>query len=121
MTATTDRAEFLKSAERFAVAESAAIQARWGEDAADTTQSTPLHLAADATTEAGRQLAYLAQVRARDTVELEGLHSDLEGATISIPYAGRLGMGATVDMLVTRVRLDRAGGRTIVTGEVVLP
>lgn len=121
MSAPISRAEFLKAQDRYATAISASAESRWGEDAVDTTQTSPLHLESDAAAEAGRQLAHLAQVRVRDVVEVAGVHTDLEGATVRLPYAGRLGMGATADMLVVKARIDRNAGVTILTGEVILP
>jgi nucleotide-binding universal stress UspA family protein len=120
MTATTERAEFLKAADRFAVAEDATITTRWGEDAADTKQPSILALKADADAEAARQLTDLARVRARDRVTVEGLHEDLEGRTVRIAYAGRIGISGDADLLVIRARLDRGRGLTELEGEVRL-
>ncbi|MFQ3664663.1 MAG: hypothetical protein SNJ79_01315 [Sphingomonadaceae bacterium] len=119
-TATTDRAEFLKQAERFAVALSSSVAATWGEDALESRQSSCLHLAADAQAEANRQRDQLAAVRARDLAVVEGLHLDLEGATVRLAYNGRLGVAGEADMLVIRVRVDRNRGLTELEGEVLL-
>lgn len=120
MTATTARAEFLKTEERLALAESSIVAARWGEDAADTSQSSPLAEPSDAQEEANRQLTQLSAVRARDLVLLEGLHPDLEGRTVRIWYGGQFGMAQEVDMLVIRAKLLRNIGQTEIEGEVVL-
>jgi nucleotide-binding universal stress UspA family protein len=120
MTATTARAEFLKTEERFAVAENSTIAARWGEDAADTRQSSPLATQAAAEAEAARQLAQLAAVRARDLVVVEGLHPGLEGQTVRIWYGGQFGMTTEADLLVIRARVRRNTGQTELEGEVLL-
>lgn len=121
MTATTARAEFLKTEERFATAVSAPVEARWGEAAADTSQSSPLVEEAAATIEAGRQLAQLGpNPVAFDAATLFGLHEGLEGRTVRLPYDGRFGMGATADMLVTHARVDRNQGLTMLRGFVKL-
>lgn len=120
MTASTARAEFLKVAERLAVAENATIAARWGEDALDSSQSSVLADEADAATEAARQLAQLAQVRAVDLVVVEGLWPDLEGKTVRITYNGQFGIATTADLLVTKAKLNRNVGTTEIEGEVIL-
>lgn len=120
MTATTARSEFLKTEERFAIAQSAALSARWGEDALDSSQSSPLAELADAQAEAARQLAQLSTVRARDVVMVEGLHPELEGRTVRIWYGGQFGMGQEADLLVIRAKLYRNTGQTELEGEVVL-
>lgn len=120
MTATISRAEFLKSEERFAIAESATLTTRWGEDALDTSQSSPLSELAQAQAEADRQLAQLGTVRARDVVVVEGLHSELEGRTVRVWYGGQFGMANEVDLLVIRAKLLRNTGQTELEGEVQL-
>jgi hypothetical protein len=120
MSASTPRAEFLKAAERFALAESATMAARWGEDATDTSQSSALALEADAAAEASRQLAQLAQPRAVDLVTVEGYWPDLEGLTVSVWYGGRFGIAGAALLLVTRARVDPARGQTELEGEVIL-
>lgn len=120
MTATTARAEFLKTEERFATATGPTIEARWGEDAADTSQSSPLVLEAAAAAEAARQLAQLDAPFADDIAVLAGLHEGLEGRTVRLPYAGRFGMAAEADMLVTRAKVDRNKGTTELQGYVAL-
>jgi hypothetical protein len=119
MPASTARAEYLKAAERFAVAENATMAARWGEEAFDSQQSSPLALEADAATEATRQLAQLAQVRARDVAVIAGQWQDLEGRTVRLPYQGRLGIVGEADLLVLRARVS-ADGTTELEGEVML-
>lgn len=118
MTATISRAEFLKAEERFAIAESATLTTRWGEDAFDTSQSSPLAELADAQAEANRQLAQLGVVRARDVVLVAGLHPELEGRTVRVWYGGQSGMGNEVDLLVIRAKLLRNTGQTELEGEV---
>jgi pyruvate/2-oxoglutarate dehydrogenase complex dihydrolipoamide acyltransferase (E2) component len=120
MPAPTARAEFLRAAERFAVAENPTIAARWGEEAADSQQSSPLAAEAAAAAEATRQLAQLAQVRARDLAVIEGVHADLEGRTVRLAYAGRLGIAGDADLLVIRSRVDWNAGTTEIEGEVIL-
>ena len=120
MTATTERAEFLKSADRFAAATSPAIEALWGEATLDTSQPSPLVTEADAVAEAARQLGQLDAPRARDMAVIAGLHFDLEGKTVTIPYAGRFGMPATALMLVIRAKVRRNEGLTELEGEVLL-
>ncbi len=120
MVATVTTAEFLKAEERFAIAESAVLAARWGEDAFDTRQSSPLAELPDAQAEASRQLAQLAPIRARDVVTLAGLHPELEGRTVRIWYGGAFGMGQEADMLVIRAKLLRNSGQTELEGEVQL-
>lgn len=118
--ASTARAEFLKAPDRFAVAESATMTTRWGEDAEDTRQASVLALESSAVAEAARQLADLAHVRGRDRVVIEGVHRDLEGMTVRIAYDGRLGAAGQVDMLVIRARIDLNRGQTELEGEVRL-
>ena len=120
MTATTARAEFLKTEDRFAIAESATLTTRWGEDALDTSQASPLAELADAQAEANRQLAQLGAVRARDLVVVEGLHPELEGRTVRIWYGGQFGMPNEADLLVIRAKVLRNSGQTELEGEVVL-
>ncbi|MFN3371634.1 MAG: hypothetical protein ACK4Z0_08920 [Sphingomonadaceae bacterium] len=120
MSASTDRAEFLKTEERFAIAEDAPTTARWGEESPDTRQSSCLAFEAAAAAEAGRQLALLAQVRARDVVIVEGVWPDLEGSTVRIAYDGKLGVAGEADMLVLKTLIDRNAGTTELTGEVRL-
>ncbi len=120
MTATTARAEFLKTEERFATAAAPVIEARWGEDAVDTSQSSPLVLEAAAAAEAARQLAQMDTPVAEDIATVAGLHEGLEGRTVRLPYAGRFGMAAQADMLVVRARVDRNAGVTELQGYVVL-
>lgn len=118
--ATVARAEFLKNAERQAVAEDAATLATWGEDAQVTQQSSALTRAADAATEAARQLALLKRLRGADAAVLAGCFEDLEGLTISLPYAGRFGMAAVVNFLVLASKADEATRTTTIEGEVLL-
>lgn len=120
MSAPTARAEWLKTQYRFAVAQAPAVLALWAGDAADTSQQTALVAEADAAAEAARQLAQMAMVRGRDVVLLAGLHPGLPGRTVRLPYAGRFGHGATVDMLVIRARLNLSAGTTEIEGEVLL-
>lgn len=120
MSAAIARAEFLKTEERFALAEDSAITARWGEDAADTLQSSCLAFEAAAAAEAARQLAQLAEVRARDVVTVEGVWPDLEGRTVRIAYDGQLGVAGEADLLVLRALVDRNAGTTELTGEILL-
>jgi hypothetical protein len=120
MVATVTTAEFLKAEERFALAESAVLAARWGEDAFDTRQSSPLAEQVDAQAEAARQLGQLGAVRARDLVLVEGLHPELEGLTVRLWYGGQFGMAQEVDMLVVRAKLLRNTGQTELEGEVQL-
>lgn len=120
MTATTARSEFLKAEDRFAIAQSAPLLARWGEDAVDSSQSSPLAELVDAQAEAVRQLAQLGAVRARDVVMVEGLHPELEGRTVRIWYGGQFGMADEVDLLVIRAKLLRNVGQTELEGEVLL-
>ena len=118
--ATITRSEYLKAAERVAVATDGATAALWGEDAATSRQSSPLTVAADADAEAARQLADLKLPRAIDAVVLTGLHRDLVGKTISVPYAGQHGVAGSALLLVTRAQLNRSNGSTTVTGQVRL-
>ncbi|WP_194745713.1 hypothetical protein [Thermaurantiacus tibetensis] len=120
MSAPVARAEFLKTAERFAIAENVTIGTRWGEDALDTRQSSCLRFDTDAAAEAARQLAQLDEVRARDAVVIAGVHLDLEGSTVRVPYNGRLGLTGARDLLVVRARVDRNRGLTEIEGEVLL-
>lgn len=123
-TATTTRAEFLKAAERAAIAADATLQARWGTAAGDTAQSTVLVAEADATAEASRQLALLSSALAEDRVTVEGLLWDAEGTTVAIDYRGPdgayFGGADVVTMLVTRARVSLADGATTLTGFVQL-
>ena len=57
---------------------------------------------------------------APDTVTLEGLFYDLEGATVSIPYDGRYGVAGSALFLVTHPRVDPATGITTLEGIVLL-
>ena len=118
--ATISRAEYLKSAERQTAAVDAGVQARWGDGAADTSQSTALTREADAAAEAARQLAYLKLARARDAVTIEGVFFDLEGETIMVPYDGHLGVAGTKLFLVLVSRPNLNTGTTEVEGEVLL-
>lgn len=124
-TATQTRAEFLKAAERSVSAVDAALTARWGDAAGDTTQSSLLINAADATAELARQMALLGAVMAEDSVLLEGVFFDLEGKTVRIDYtmpAGGtyFGGAASVDLLVTKARPDPAAGTTLIEGLIAL-
>ena len=119
--ATQSRAEFLKSAERSEVAASAALRARWGDAGGDTAQSSTLILQADAAAEAARQLAFMGNAFAVDSVAIEGVHFDLEGETVRLDYtlpgnpAGTFFGGAgVVDILVIRARVSLAEGRTVI-------
>lgn len=118
--ATLSRGEYLKAAERQVSAIAAGVRATWGEDAADTTQSTALTDAGDAAAEAARQLGFLGLVRARDVVVVEGLWFDLEGETVAVPYDGHLGVAGTLLMLVVRSKVDPNSGTTEIEGEVLL-
>ena len=123
-TATTDRAEFLKTAERSEVAVSATLRTRWGDAAGDTAQSSLLVNKADATAEAARQLALMAPAFALDSIDIEGLHFELEGATVRIDYAfpdgNAFGGPATVDMLVVRATVKLADEFTTIEGLIAL-
>jgi hypothetical protein len=120
MSATTARAEWLKTEERFATAIDPAVEAAWGESAQDTSQSSPLVEEGPAITESARQLLQLAPVRARDVAVVAGLQKGLEGKTVRLRYDGRFGMGAYAHMLVLRAREDRTAGVTELEGEVLL-
>lgn len=119
--ASVDRAAYLRSPERTVAARDAALAARWGAAAGDTAQSTAMTDEAAATAEAARQLAFLGSVMAEDQVLIEGVHFDLEGQVVAIDY-GHPGGGtyfdgaATVQMLVTRARVDLNAGTTLVQG-----
>ncbi len=122
---TTARAEFLKSAESSEIAVSATLQARWGDAAGDTAQSSALIEKAAATAEAARQLALMGSVCAVDLVTIEGVHFDLEGRTVRVDYTlpggGSYFGGATlVDILVTKTRISLAEGTTTIEGLVRL-
>ena len=119
-TATITRAEFLKTEDRFAAAISPTIEALWGEAALDTSQVSPLVNEADALAESVRQLGQMSAPRARDMVVVSGLHPDLEGRTVTIPYAGRFGMPVAANMLVIRARVNANAGTTTLTGLVLL-
>lgn len=124
-TATQTRAEFLKAAERSTTAADATLLARWGEAGGDTAQSSVLVAEADATAELTRQMALLAGVLAEDSVLLEGLFFDLEGQTVRIDYLAPGGGtwfdgAASVDLLVTKARVDPGAGTTLVQGLVTL-
>lgn len=119
--ATTTRAEFLKSPESSEIAVSATLQARWGDAAGDTAQSSALIVKADATAEAARQLALMGSVVAVDQVTIEGVYFDLEGQTVRVDYTlpggGSYFGGATsVDMLVTKARISLVDGTTNIEG-----
>ena len=120
MTATTARAEFLKSEERFATASSPTIEARWGEDAVDTSQSSPLVEEAAAMAEAARQLAQMGVPVAEDIATIFGVHTGLAGKTVRLPYGARFGMPAEADMLVVCPKVDRNRGLTQLRGFVKL-
>lgn len=119
--ASTARAEFLKTQDRFAVSSSSALASTWGEDALDSRQPSVLDTEAAATAEAARQTGLLGTVRARDAALLEGVHFDLEGKTARLAYDGRLGLSGERDMLVVSVRIDLNSGTTLIEGEVILP
>jgi hypothetical protein len=119
--ATTDRAEYLKSPEKQAVATDAVLLARWGTAAGDTAQSSPLAEQAAADAEAARQLALMGQVMAEDEITIEGVLLDLEGQTLAIDYRDpdgqpHFGGAATVTMLVVASRVDLAAGTTTIRG-----
>ena len=116
MTATVTRAEFLKSEERFATASAPAMEVRWGEDAADTSQSSPLAFEPDAVAESARQLAQMGDTSAEDIAVITGLYPGLEGKTVRLAYGGRFGMAAEANMLVTRASLNRNEGTTTLQG-----
>lgn len=119
--ATLDIAERLKTEELQAVATDAVLKARWGEDAGDTSQSCCLTRAVDADAEAARQIVdLLGKPRAIDTVLVVGLHSELEGETVGVPYDGKLGLAGTRLMLVSRAAPDRATNTTLLQGHVLL-
>lgn len=118
--ATTAIAEFLKNADRFAASESAEAHALWGDDAQDVTQLSCLADAAEAQAEVTRQMEYTGVPRARDVAVLTGIHQDLEGETVVLPYDGRLGVAGELEMLVLSCRPDRGAGRTTLEGEVLL-
>lgn len=117
--ATTALAEFLKNADRFAVVEDVTAKARWGDDGRDVSQVSCLCDPDHAAAEAARQLVYTRQPRARDSATVVGVVRDLEGETVALPYAGRLGVAGTINMLVLACKPDGAG-RTILEGEVLL-
>lgn len=119
--ATLSRAEFLKSQERTIVVADATLQARWGDSAGDTRQSSSLTGASDASTEASRQLALLGSVMAEDQVLLEGLFFDLDGRVVTISYVAPdggnyFGGAGSVNLLVTASTVDPASGTTLVKG-----
>lgn len=123
--ASTTRAEFLKAAERSEVAVSATLQARWGEAAGDTAQSSALIVKADATAEAARQLALFGGVLAQDRVTIEGIWFDLEGETVRVDYSisgggSYFGGAANVDILVTKSTISLSEGTTVIEGFIVL-
>lgn len=119
--ATTARAEFLKSAESSEIAVSATLQARWGDAAGDTAQSTALINKADTIAEAARQLALMGSVMTVDQVPIEGVYYDLEGLTLRVDYTlpgggTYFGGATTVDILVTKARISPADGTTTIEG-----
>lgn len=119
--ASVDRAEYLRSPEKTVSAANAILQARWGQAAGDTAQSTPLATEAAAAAEVARQLALLGDVMAEDQVLIEGIHRDLEGETVTIDYthsAGGtyFGGNASVSMVVTKARVDLNAGTTLLQG-----
>ena len=123
--ATLAAAEFLKAEERSAVAVSATLQARWGDSAGDTSQSSVLTELADATAEAARQLALMGTPFAPDLLAIEGVYFDLEGETITVDYTmpgggTYFGGAASVAMLVTKARPELESGVTIVEGLIAL-
>jgi len=114
------RAEWLKQRELSNVGTDAVLTARWGEDAADTSQSSIIVLEAAAVTETGRQQTFLASGRGRDIAVVEGAITDLEGETVDIEYAGELGIAGVARMLVLRSRANPNTNTTEIEGEVVL-
>lgn len=118
--ASATRAEWLKQKELSVPATDATMDARWGEDALDSTQSSLIVLQGAATTEANRQLAFLARPRGRDVVTVDGIWFDLEGETVDIDYAGCLGLNGIARLLVVRTRVDLNAGVTEIEGEVLI-
>lgn len=120
MTATTARAQFLLSQDRYAIASSTTIRARWGEDAGDIRHVTALALKAAADAEAVRQLALFGYVLCKDVVTIKGRHRGLVGRTVRVPYNGKLDLAGNVDLLVTADDINESAGSTKLTGWVRL-
>lgn len=75
----TTVAEWLTGRAIFAQSEDAALRASWGDVAVESEVVSPMAAAADAVGEADRQLAFLGQPLAEETIELEGQWISLLG------------------------------------------
>lgn len=75
----TTVAEWLTGRAIFAQSEDAALRGSWGDVAVESEVVSPVAAAADAVSEADRQLAFLGQPLAEETIELEGQWISLLG------------------------------------------
>jgi hypothetical protein len=107
-------AEWLKEGALYASIEDALAAAAWGADAVETKIVSPIALAADAQTEAARQLAFLKGPLALETHDVAGLRSDLLAKAVTIVGA-QLGYDAGLTVFVIGVEEREGVERTKLT------
>lgn len=110
MSVDAEFAAWLQSEELISVATDAAAEAKWGAIAIDTRISSPIAFAADAVTEAARQLAFRPGPLVVDVLRIPGLHLELIGEVVTI-RAEKAGYQAGVDVFVLGAdEIDGDGG-----------
>ncbi len=80
----TTVSEWLTGRAIFAQSEDASLRASWGDVAVESEVISPIAAAAHAISEADRQLAFLGQPLAEETIELEGQWISLLGTALRI-------------------------------------
>ncbi len=106
-------AEWLRSPELVELATRPEVIGPWGALAADSRVSSPFALRADAAAEGVRQLAFLGDALAVETIEVTGYHSGVVGLArrIKAPVAEYEG-GAAVFVVAAE---ERETGTTLLT------
>lgn len=114
MSVDAETVAWLKEGSLYSTATDAGVAAAWGDDARETTISSPLALSAGAAAEAARQQEFLEGPLAIDVVTVKGLRSDLIGRPVTVT-CDRLGYDGGATVFVIGVEEEARVERTVLT------
>lgn len=106
-------AQWLGGRAIYAQAEDSGLRARWGDVAVESETISPIASAADASAEAARQLAFLAQPLAEEVVDVAGQQIGLLG-TVRRIVCDRVGYALGPAVLIIGAE-EQEGGLTRLT------
>jgi hypothetical protein len=107
-------AQWLQEEGLWAVSEDAIATARWGNDAITSERMTSIAFKADAETESGRQLAFMAGPAVPERHLIPGEWRQFRGQVITVTI-DQLGYGEGLDVFLLAAEDDKATGLSAVT------